>query len=57
VRVVAAEKFLKGKTPSKEVAEQAAALAVEKAIPLAGNRYKVEIVKTLIKRFVMSTAG
>jgi CO/xanthine dehydrogenase FAD-binding subunit len=57
VRVVAAEKFLKGKAPGKEVAAQAAALAVEKAVPLSGNRYKVEIVKTLIKRFVMSTAG
>ncbi len=56
VRVVSAEEFLKGKTPGKEVAEQAAALAVEKAVPLSGNRYKVEIVKALIQRSIMSAA-
>jgi hypothetical protein len=57
VRVVAAEESLKGKVPGKEVAEQAAALAVERAIPLAGNRYKVEIVKALIRRSIMSAIG
>lgn len=54
VRAAAAEEFLRGKSPGEETAEQAAALAVEKAVPLAGNRYKIQIAKTLIKRSVMA---
>jgi NADPH-dependent glutamate synthase beta subunit-like oxidoreductase len=54
VRVIAAEEFLKGKSPRGEVAENAAALAVENAIPLSGNAYKIQIVKTLIKRAIMA---
>ncbi len=56
VRATAAEEFLKDKTPGEEVAEQAAALAVENAIPLKDNRYKIEIVKALIKRAVIAAA-
>jgi CO/xanthine dehydrogenase FAD-binding subunit len=57
VRAFASEDSLKGKAFSEDLAEQAAASAVEDAIPLGGNSYKIQIVKTLIKRAVISAGS
>lgn len=48
------EGFLKGKVPGEDTAARAAEIAVEDAIPLEGNKYKIHIVKTLIKRSILS---
>jgi len=53
-RVNEVEDFLKGKAPSLEVAEVAAALAVKGASPLLENEYKVNIVKALVKRSILA---
>jgi NADPH-dependent glutamate synthase beta subunit-like oxidoreductase len=53
VRAKAAEKFLKGKKINKAEAEKAGGIAVENAIPLNGNSYKVQIAKTLVKRVIL----
>ncbi|HEY3277401.1 MAG TPA: hypothetical protein VGJ94_12340 [Syntrophorhabdaceae bacterium] len=53
-RPTAAEEFLTGRMIDNAVAEEAARLAVEGAKPLSGNAYKVEIVKTLVKRAITS---
>lgn len=45
-----AEQYLVGRKPSPETAAQAAALALEDALPLADNAYKIEIAKTLVRR-------
>ncbi|MCI8297417.1 MAG: FAD-dependent oxidoreductase [Lachnospiraceae bacterium] len=45
--------FLKGKAPSKEVAEEAAELAVKDAVPLQYNGYKIIELKALIKEAVL----
>ncbi|MBA4419017.1 MAG: hypothetical protein C0392_14100 [Syntrophus sp. (in: bacteria)] len=50
VRAKAAEEFLAGRQIDEAVAEEAGRLAIKGAKPLSGNAYKVEIVKTLVKR-------
>jgi xanthine dehydrogenase YagS FAD-binding subunit len=57
VRARAAEKFLEGRKIDGTIAEAAARLAVEGAKPLSENAYKVEIVKTLVKRAIASTGS
>ena len=52
VRAVAAEAFLRGKRLDAETAGKAAALAVEGASPLAGNRFKIPIVRALVERAI-----
>ncbi len=52
VRALPAEEFLRGKRLSEEVAEEAARLALVGAKPLSKNGYKLEIIKTLVKRAV-----
>jgi xanthine dehydrogenase YagS FAD-binding subunit len=54
-RATAAEDTLKGKSITPSVAETAAAAAVTGAKPLRKNAYKVEIVKTLVKRAIEKT--
>jgi xanthine dehydrogenase YagS FAD-binding subunit len=54
LRAVEAEEFLRGKTLTEDVAEQAAESFMAKARPLPINRYKVQSAKTLIKDAVMS---
>ena len=54
VRLREAEEFLRGKEAGKEVADQAAAIAAEKTIPLAENAHKVQIMKTLVRRSIMA---
>lgn len=50
-----AETFLSGKRIDEETAEAAAALAVRGAVPLPGNRHKVQILRTLVKRAILGT--
>jgi CO/xanthine dehydrogenase FAD-binding subunit len=54
LRLTETERFLKGKKPGKGVAEQAAAIAAEKAIPLSGNAFKIQIMKTLLRRSILA---
>lgn len=49
-RVKKAEDFLKGKNVSEEIAYQAAEIALEDAIPLRHNEYKIQMAKTMVKR-------
>ena len=46
------EQFLIGKAPSAQLAEDAADLAVKDALPLAENRYKVQIMRALVRRAI-----
>lgn len=47
------EEFLVGKEPAEEVAEVAASIAVRGVQPLAGNAFKVQIVRALVKKAVL----
>jgi len=53
-RATHAEEVLKGNTISEPGAEMAAAAAVADAIPLSGNKYKVPIVRALVKRAILA---
>ncbi len=52
----AAEEALNGKTVSEEVAAQAGEAAVRGAQPLSGNRYKVQLARTAVKRAILQAA-
>ncbi|MDD3654480.1 MAG: xanthine dehydrogenase family protein subunit M [Desulfotomaculaceae bacterium] len=54
VRAHKAEEYLKGKKLSDDTAAEAAMLATVGANPLSKNIYKLEIVKTLVKRVINS---
>ncbi|MFQ6084836.1 MAG: FAD binding domain-containing protein [Candidatus Bathyarchaeia archaeon] len=54
LRATAAEEALIGKTITTSVAESAASAAVEGAVPLSMNKYKVQIAKTLVKRAILA---
>jgi CO/xanthine dehydrogenase FAD-binding subunit len=56
VRARAAEKFLAERQIDSTTAEAAAHLAVEGAKPLSENAYKIEIIKSLVKRAIVSTS-
>ena len=45
-----AEQYLIGRRFSEETAAGAADLALEGAIPLSGNAYKIAVAKTLVRR-------
>ena len=51
-----AEAALKGKAVTEEVAAQAGKAAVGKAQPLSGNRYKVQLARTAVKRAILEAA-
>lgn len=53
-KVEKAEEILKGRTINITVAEEASEAAVVGAKPLSKNTYKIEIVKALIKRAILS---
>lgn len=53
LRVKEAEDVLKGREISEETAEAAAAAAVKEATPLSKNKYKVQIIKALVKRAIL----
>jgi xanthine dehydrogenase YagS FAD-binding subunit len=52
-----AEAALVGKTITEAVADAAGAASVKNAMPLSGNKYKVQIAKTAVKRAIMKAAG
>ena len=54
VQLTDVEEFLIGKMPSEETARKAAALAVQNAVPLEANRYKINVTRALVRRAVMS---
>ena len=56
IRVNEVEDFLKGKVPTEEVAEAAGTLAARGTNPLSKNKYKVQIVKALVKRAIQTCA-
>lgn len=56
-RAKGAEAALVGKTISAEVAAQAAKAAVQGATPLSGNKYRVQIFETVVRRTVLAAAG
>jgi len=53
-RAAAAEQCLVGKNMDPSTAKEAARASVAGARPLRGNAYKVEIVKTLVTRALLS---
>lgn len=54
IRAVAAEQALKGRPITSDTIEAAAQASVAGAIPLGQNAYKIEIIKTLVKRALAS---
>ena len=52
-RATGVEEALKGKIISEPVAETAAAAIARGAAPLADNKYKVQIARTLVKRAIL----
>ena len=56
IRACQAEEYLKGKEVSPEAAQEAAALALGQARPLAKNDYKVQTARTLVKRAILALA-
>lgn len=53
-RAVDAENVIKGKAITAALAADAGAAAVKNAVPLSGNKYLVQITKTLVKRAVLA---
>lgn len=51
------EKFLAGKAPNEKTAEVAGSLAVKDAMPLARNKFKIQIVKALLRKAILEAAG
>lgn len=54
LRAHAAEKYLMGKTLTEKLAEKASEVAVSEFQPLSKNAYKVQIVRTLLKRAILN---
>jgi len=57
LRLKAVEKFLEGKTAGVETAAAAGELAAKEMRPLAKNRFKIQIVKALLQKAILSAAG
>jgi CO/xanthine dehydrogenase FAD-binding subunit len=57
LRVREVEKFLVGKVLDEETAEAAAAIAVRGVQPLTGNRFKIQIVKALLRKAILGAAN
>jgi xanthine dehydrogenase YagS FAD-binding subunit len=56
-RIPAAERALEGGDLSESALERAADAALQDAVPLAKNAYKIPLARTLIKRALTSVAG
>jgi xanthine dehydrogenase YagS FAD-binding subunit len=56
-RAAAAERRLAGARLEAEAAAGAAAVVLERALPLAGNAYKIEIARCLVARLLGRAAG
>jgi xanthine dehydrogenase YagS FAD-binding subunit len=52
-RATKAEEVVKGRAIDEEIAEEASKAAVEGAVPLSHNAYKVVITKSLVKRAIL----
>lgn len=52
VKLDEVEALLRGKKPTKELAEEAGALAVKNAVPMSLNAYKVSAAKALVTRLI-----
>jgi xanthine dehydrogenase YagS FAD-binding subunit len=57
MRLPRVEAFVAGKPRSEETAEAAARLAVEGAVPLQHNGYKVPLMRNLVKRAIRGVEG
>jgi len=55
-RLNAVEAFLRGKPRDKATADQAAEMAVQGAVPLQHNAYKIPLMKALVKRAIRGDA-
>ncbi len=55
LRIRDAEDFLKGKMLNEKVAEVVGDIAVKSAIPLAKNKFQIQIIKALIKEAILAT--
>ncbi|MBI5529586.1 MAG: FAD binding domain-containing protein [Deltaproteobacteria bacterium] len=51
------ERFLAGKTLCEETAEAAGTIAVRGVQPLGGNKFKIQIVKALLKKAILGSAA
>jgi xanthine dehydrogenase YagS FAD-binding subunit len=51
-RLVAVESLVRGRTPNEETAAAAGAAAIEGAVPLHHNAYKVPLLRNLVKRAI-----
>lgn len=56
-RLNSVEAFLRGKARDKATADTAAGMAVEGAVPLAHNAYKIPLMKALVKRAIRGDAA
>ena len=56
-RAVFAEESLRGKMIDESTAERAASETVRDAIPLSRNKYKVQIVRTFVKRAILACSS
>ena len=56
-RAAAAEKALAGKTITAETAAEIGKAAADGATPLSGNAYKLQLVRTAVKRALLEAAG
>jgi xanthine dehydrogenase YagS FAD-binding subunit len=56
-RAAAAEKAIAGKTLTPEAAEEVGKAAADGATPLSGNAYKVQLVRTAVKRALLEARG
>lgn len=54
VELKAVEEFLAGKTLTEEVIAAASEMAVEGALPIRNNEYKIQEVRVMIRRFLES---
>jgi CO/xanthine dehydrogenase FAD-binding subunit len=51
------ERFLIGKTLDEATAEAAAAIAIRRVQPLNGNRFKIQIIKALLRKAILDAAS
>lgn len=57
LRREAAERYLVGREPDEETAQEAARLALEGVAPFEKNAYKVQVAQTLVKQSVLRLRG
>jgi len=54
LRMTEVERFLVGKPLTEEIALAAAELAVRDAVPLSGNKYKIQLVRALLRQALLT---